>query len=247
MGDLDGKVAVVTGASSGIGAGCAKAMAEAGAKVVAVGRDADRLAASCAAIESAGGTCRPAVHDLTESGACGVLVEQTIGALGAIDSVVHCAGLFWPKPFAETTMDDYDRQMALNVRVPFELTKAAMPHLKAGASVIFISSIAGIAGFPNSSAYCASKGAVELLTRALGVELAPQGIRVNCIAPGNVATPMNAHLLADPAYYKSMIDATPSRSIGTVEEIAPMAVFLASEKASFMFGASVLIDGGWCA
>jgi NAD(P)-dependent dehydrogenase (short-subunit alcohol dehydrogenase family) len=247
MGELDGKVAIVTGASSGIGAGVAEAMADAGARTVASGRDAARLGAVVARIESAGGECRSAVLDLEQPGACQSLVDRTLEAFGSIDSIVHGAGVFWPKPFPETTMEDYDRQMGLNVRVPFELTKLALPHLREGASIIYVSSIAGYIGFPNSSAYCASKGAVELLTRALGVELAPQGIRVNCIAPGNVATPMNAHLLADPDYYKSMIDATPSRSIGKVEEIAPMAVFLASDKASFMVGSSVLIDGGWCA
>jgi NAD(P)-dependent dehydrogenase (short-subunit alcohol dehydrogenase family) len=245
MATLDGKVAIVTGASSGIGAAIAGAMAEAGAKVVATGRDEARLAAVAQGIDEGAG--RAIVLDLTTEGACKRVVDGAVDAFGRIDCLVHSAGIFWPKPFPETSLDDLDRQWELNVRVPFELSQLALPHLGQGASIIFVSSIAGYTGFPNSSAYCATKGAVELLTRALAVELAPQGIRVNCIAPGNVATPMNAHLLANPEYHKAMIDATPSRSIGKVEEIAPMAVFLASDEASFMVGSSVLIDGGWAA
>jgi NAD(P)-dependent dehydrogenase (short-subunit alcohol dehydrogenase family) len=174
-------------------------------------------------------------------------VDSAIEAFGALDVVVHSAGLFWPKPFEDTSLDDLDAQWLLNVRVPFELSQVALPHLGPGSSILFISSIAGYVGFPNSSAYCATKGAVELLAKALAVELAPGQIRVNVIAPGNVRTPMNEHLLARPEYMEAMLDATPSRRIGEVADIAPFAVFLASDAASFMIGSSVLIDGGWAA
>jgi NAD(P)-dependent dehydrogenase (short-subunit alcohol dehydrogenase family) len=244
---LDGKTAIVTGASSGIGKGIAEAMAEAGARVVITGRDEQRLAGTAHAIEVAGGTSHSVVADLTAPGACAGLVQAALDAFGSIECVVHTAGIFWPKPFEETTLPDFDSQWELNVRVPFELSQGAVPHLRRGSSIIFISSIAGYTGFPNSSAYCASKGAIELLTKALAVELAPRGIRVNAIAPGNVRTHMNEHLLANPDYNKAMLDATPSRLIGEVSEIAPFAVFLASDAASFMYGSSVLIDGGWAA
>jgi NAD(P)-dependent dehydrogenase (short-subunit alcohol dehydrogenase family) len=233
---LDGKTAIVTGASSGIGKGIAEAMARAGARVLASGRDAARLDETAAAIEQAGGTCHAVVADLTEAGSCAKLVEACLEAFGSIDVLVPSAGVFWPKPFPETTLDDLDRQWELNVRVPFELSKLALPHLGAG-----------YVGFPNSTAYCATKGAIELLTKALAVELAPRGIRVNAIAPGNVLTPMNEHLIARPEYEKAMLDATPSRRIGDVSEIAPFAVLLASEAGGFAYGSSFLIDGGWAA
>lgn len=245
--DLEGKTAIVTGASSGIGAAIAEAMADAGAAVALVGRDRGRLESVAQTIGSRGGRSHVVTCDVTADGAPKTIVDATLEGFGSLDSIVHSAGIFWPKPFPETSLSDLDRQWEVNVRAPFALTQAALPHLHAGSTVIFISSIAGYVGFPNSSAYCATKGAVELLTRALAVELAPQGIRVNCIAPGNIATSMNEHLLTDPDYYEAMIGATPARSIGKVVEIAPMAVFLASDRASFMVGSSVLIDGGWCA
>jgi NAD(P)-dependent dehydrogenase (short-subunit alcohol dehydrogenase family) len=244
---LDGKTAIVTGASSGIGKGIAEAMAEAGARVLVTGRDAARLEETTATIRREGGTCHSVVADLTAPGGCAGIVDACLDAFGSIDVLVPSAGVFWPKPFEETTLHDLDRQWELNVRVPFELVQLALPHLGAGSSIIFISSIAGYVGFPSSTAYCATKGAVELLTKALAVELAPRGIRVNAIAPGNVLTPMNEHLIAQPEYEKAMLDATPSRRIGTVAEIAPFAVLLASDAGGFAYGSSFLIDGGWAA
>jgi NAD(P)-dependent dehydrogenase (short-subunit alcohol dehydrogenase family) len=240
---LEGKVAIVTGASSGIGFACAEAMSGAGAKVVLVGRDHDRLA-ECAA--RCGEHIVVAV-DLVEDGAPDQIVAETLEAFGEITSLLHMAGIFVPSPLAEAPLEDFDRQWRLNVRAPYALTQAALPHLGRDSSVTFVSSIAGQVAFPNSAAYCATKGAVEQLTKALAVELAPVGIRVNSIAPGNIRTPMNEQLLQDPDYEQMYLDGTPYGRVGIVEDIAPLAVFLASDAAAYIHGESILVDGGWAA
>jgi NAD(P)-dependent dehydrogenase (short-subunit alcohol dehydrogenase family) len=240
---LDGKVAVVTGASSGIGFACAEAMSEAGAKVVLVGRDRDRLA-QCAA---RCGEHHVVTVDLGDGEAPARIVEETLGAFGAITTLLHMAGIFVPAPMAEAPLEDFDRQWQVNVRAPYALTRAALPHLGRDSSVTFVSSIAGQVAFPNSAAYCATKGAIEQLTKALAVELAPRGVRVNSIAPGNIRTPMNEELLRDRDYEQMYLDGTPYGRVGVVEDIAPLAVFLASDAAAYIHGESILVDGGWAA
>jgi NAD(P)-dependent dehydrogenase (short-subunit alcohol dehydrogenase family) len=161
--------------------------------------------------------------------------------------LVHSAGIFWPKPFAEAPLSDFDEQFRINVRAPYALTQAALPHLHPDGSVIFISSIAGRVGFPSSTAYCGTKGAVELMTKSLAMELAPIGVRVNAIAPGNIHTRMNERFFESEDYNRSMIERTPFGRVGVVEDIAPVAVFLASDAARYIHGESILVDGGWAA
>jgi glucose 1-dehydrogenase len=240
---LDGRTAIVTGASSGIGFAIARAMAEAGASVVLVGRDRGRL-------ERCAEGCpehRVVAVDLVEEDAPERIVREALEAFGRIDSIVHSAGIFWPKPLEEAPLSDFDMQWRVNVRAPYALTKAALPHLGRDSSVVFVSSIAGQVAFPNSAAYCATKGAIELLTKALAVELAPRGVRVNAIAPGNIRTPMNEELLEDPDYEQMYLDGTPYGRVGVVEDVAPLAVFLASDAARYIHGESILVDGAWAA
>ncbi len=241
---LDGKVAIVTGASSGIGFACAEAMSEAGAKVTLVGRDRGRLE-QCAA--QCPGETHVVVADLAEEPGPERVVAETLGAFGGVSTLLHMAGIFWPKPFAEAPLEDFDVQWRVNVRAPYALTKAALPHLGRDDSVTFVSSIAGQVAFPSSAAYCATKGAIEQLTKALAVELAPVGIRVNAIAPGNIRTPMNEELLRSPEYERMYLDGTPYGRVGVVEDVAPLAVFLASDAARYIHGESILVDGGWAA
>ena len=240
---LDGKVVVVTGASSGIGAAIAKAMSEAGARVVLTGRDEERLRAVAREL----GEHQVVAADLAEDEAPGRIVSEAVGAFGALNVVVHSAGIFWPKPFAEAPLTDFDAQFRVNVRAPYALTQAVLPHLQPDGAVIFISSIAGRVGFPSSTAYCGTKGAVELMTKSLAMELAPAGVRVNAIAPGNIHTPMNASFFESDDYERSMIERTPFGRVGVVEDIAPVAVFLASDAAPYIHGESILVDGGWAA
>jgi len=240
---LEGKVAVVTGASSGIGTAIAHAYSQAGARVVLVGRDEERLrlcGEDC-------GESRLVVVDLADDDAPQRIVSETIGSFGRLNVLVHSAGIFWPKPFAEAPLEEFDMQFRVNVRAPFALTQAALPHLQPEGVVIFVSSIAGHVGFPSSTAYCGTKGAIELMTKSLAMELAPLGVRVNAVAPGNVHTPMNAAFFESAEYERTMIERTPYGRVGLVEDIAPVAVFLASDAARYIHGESILVDGGWAA
>jgi NAD(P)-dependent dehydrogenase (short-subunit alcohol dehydrogenase family) len=241
--DLEGRVAIVTGASSGIGAAIAQAMSEAGARVVLTGRDEERLSAAAAGLREH----KLVAADLADDDTPARLVAETLDAFGALNVVVHSAGIFWPKPFAEAPLADFDAQFRVNVRAPYALTQAALPHLKPDGAVIFVSSIAGHVGFPSSTAYCGTKGAIELMTKSLAMELAPVGVRVNAIAPGNIHTPMNDTLFESPEYERVMIERTPFGRVGVVEDIAPVAVFLASDAARYIHGESILVDGGWAA
>lgn len=240
---LGGKVVVVTGASSGIGAAIAQAMSVAGAKVVLTGRDDERLRRTAELV----GEHHIVVSDLTSDEAPARIVEETIRSFGALNVLVHSAGIFRPKPFAEAPLEDLDVQFLVNVRAPYALTQAALPHLQPGDAVMFVSSIAGHVGFPSSAAYCGTKGAIELITKALAMELAPLGVRVNAIAPGNIRTSMNERFFESREYERAMIERTPYGRVGVVDDIAPVAVFLASDAARYIHGESLVVDGGWVA
>ena len=244
---LTGKVAIVTGASSGIGAAIAEAMGEAGAQVVIVGRDAERLGVTAGRLRECGASVHEVVTDITEDGAAHAVVDAAVGEFGAVDVLVNSAGLFLLGP-PDESLDLLDRQWPTNVRAPFALAVAALPELRRRrGAIIFLSSIAGKVAFPTASAYCATKGAIELLAKCLAVEEGPNGVRVNAIAPGNVETSMNAHLMDDPDYKRAMLEATPLGRNGRPADIAPLAVLLASDHSGFTTGASLVVDGAWAA
>lgn len=250
---LRDKVAIVTGGSQGIGEGIAHAYAAEGATIAIVYSRNDVSAAGVVeAIARAGGTARIFKADCADVAEIERMVEAVGTAFGRIDILVNNAGVFRTRPISEITEADWDDQLDLNLKGTFFCTKAVLPWFRrqGGGKVINMSSIAGVGAFPNCASYCASKGGVTMLTRAMASELAKERINVNAIGPGNVATPINAHLRTPgrEAYVKLMSDNTPTgRAFLEVEDITGAAVFLASDEARAVHGAILMVDDGWAA
>ena len=246
-GSLEGRVALVTGASSGIGAGSAAELAARGAHVLLTGRDERRLREQADRL-AAPDRCETMAADLTTGGAPEAVVARCVERFGRVDVLVHSAGIYENLPFERATMESFDRQHAINVRAPYALTLAALPHLGEGASIVFISSVFGQIGLAGATGYCASKGAIEQLTRTLALELAPRGIRVNSVAPGFILTALNqANFGSDTPIKRSVEGETPAGRIGDVRDVAPAVAYLAGDEASFVQGATLVVDGGWAA
>jgi len=242
---LDGMRAVVTGAGRGIGRGCALALASAGADVVAVSRTQAELEAVAAAVRRRGRRGETLVCDVTDPRA----VEAGFQALGAVDVLVTSAGANVPQAFLDVGAAQLDELLAVNVKGTFLAAQAAVRGMVGGAggAVVMVSSQMGHVGAPRRSVYCATKHAIEGLTRALAVELAPRGVRVNAVAPTFVDTPMTRPFLADPSFRAGVLERIPLGRLGSVEDVAAAVVFLASPAAALVTGASLLVDGGWTA
>lgn len=249
---LAGKVALVTGGSQGIGAAIVRRYAEEGAQVAIVARGKEAAGALAAEIQANGGAARAFSADCSKVDEVRRVVQEVASHFGGIDIVVSNAGTFRTVSLAETTESIWDEQVDLNLKGAFFLVQAAAPHLeqRGNGKVILVSSIAGVRAFPNCPAYCASKAGVVNLTKALAIELAPKGINVNSIAPGNTETPINAHLRGpdNAEYIKLMSDRTPTgRAFIKTEDLSGVAAFLASSDAAAMHGSIVVVDDGWCA
>ena len=251
---LENRVALVTGGTQGIGQAIAERMAADGAFVIVIAsKDLQRAESVAAGIRAMGARAGAEVADVTSREQIRALVGRVVETWGRVDILVNCAGVFVPTPAGEHADAAVDRTIDINLKGTFNSIDAVVPHMKARRSgkIINIASVAGVMGIGGYAMYCATKAGIVMLTRALACELAPHGININAIAPGNTATPMNADIRTDAAFepmLQAMAARTPSgRVYSTPVEMAAMASFLASDDARAMHGSTVLMDEGFSA
>ena len=248
---LTDKVAIVTGGSRGLGKGIALGLAAEGCRLATCARGEEALRAAAEEIEAGGADVLALPLDLTEARAAQRLVEATLARFGRIDILVNNIGGNRRKPFAETTDDDWDAVLELNLKAHIRCSRAAIPHMKAagGGAMLFVSSIFGReAGGAGLSIYNTTKSALISMAKIMALELAADGIRVNSIAPGSICFPggsWDRRVKADPEGMKAFVAQNlPIGRFGSVEEIADVAAFLVSERASLVTGACLNVDGG---
>ena len=243
---FDGKRALVTGASSGIGMGAAAALAEAGAEVTLVARRLAELEAVRDAIRKQGGRAEALAVDITDLAATAAAVT----AQGPFDVLVNSAGLARHSPALDTTPDDYDTAMNLNLRAAYFLTREVARGLIAASkpgSLINVSSQMGHVGGPDRAVYCANKHALEGMTKAMALEWAPYGIRVNTLCPTFIRTPLGEQTLKNPERRAWILSKIKLGRVGEIEDLMGPVVFLASDAAAMVTGTHLIVDGGWTA
>lgn len=238
------KVAIVTGASSGIGFGCAARLAADGMAVLATARDSTRLAHLAETVGDPERIATLAV-DLTADDAPRRIVDAALDRWGRIDILVNNAGVGSPKPLHETDDDSLDYFLGLMLRAPFRLAREVIPHLRSGSAIINVTSTFAVVGGLRGGAYSAAKGGLTALTTHIACQYGPQGIRCNAVAPGVTLTPMVAQRLDDERFRKINTEMTPYPRLGTVEDLANTVAFLCSEGAAFINGQTIVVDGGW--
>jgi len=242
------RVALVTGASYGIGAACALALARDGFDVAVSELDPKNLAHTVAKITAAGVRAVPVELDLRSLASIERAMKEVLAAFGELDVLVNSAGVTLGKPALEMTGEEWDSVLDVNLKGTFFMSQQMGRHLVAtrrGGSIISVASTHGVIGFPTRSAYGISKGAIVQMTRMLAIEWAEQGIRVNAIAPGTVETPTRkAFFDANPGRREVMIQRVPLKRFGTAEEMAGAVAYLASPQAAYITGQTLLLDGG---
>jgi NAD(P)-dependent dehydrogenase (short-subunit alcohol dehydrogenase family) len=250
MAILEGRRAIVTGAASGIGRATAVLLAREGAAVVAADVDEAGVGDVVAVIVAEGGRAAGVRCDVTVETDCRRLVEAAVAAFGGLDLVVNSAGIIRRASVVDTPEEEWDRVMAVNVKAVYLLGRQAIPEMArgGGGAVVNIGSGWGLKGGPRAASYCASKGAVVNLTRAMAIDHGPQGIRVNCVCPGDTDTPLlrsEAQQLGEDltAFLDSSAE-RPIRRLGTPEDTARAVLYLASDAASWVTGTTLVVDGG---
>lgn len=246
---MEGKVALITGASSGIGRACSLIFAKNGANVVAVGRNEHELGTLRDEAREFPGSIRIHLADITETSQVDRLISETLQHLNQIDVLVNCAGIIKNGTIENTTLDDWDKMMNINLRSVFHIMQKCVPHLEAiKGNIVNISSVTGLRAFPGVLAYCVSKAAIDQLTRCTALELAPKGVRVNAVNPGVVVS--NLHKrggMGEEDYEKFLEHAKSTHPLGRPGEpndVAELVYFLASDKASWITGVTYEVDGG---
>lgn len=243
---LDGRRALVTGGSAGLGLASAAALAQHGAHVVVAARGAETLEAAVAALKAEGGSVEPLLLDVIDRNA----VAATIGALPPFDILVNNAGTNRPGPFIHVTEGDFDAVFDLNVRAAFHVAQCVVRAMLAAGrsgSIINMSSQMGHVGAVNRTIYCASKHAIEGLTKAMAVELASNGIRVNSVCPTFIETPLTEGYFRDEAFKSAVLSKIKLGRLGRAEDIMGAVVYLASDASALVTGTALRVDGGWTA
>jgi len=245
---LKDKVAIVTGAAQGIGLACVEEFAREGAKVVLADLDAAKAAAGAADVAArTGGTVRAAAVDVGDKAQAERLAAEAVEAFGRIDVLVNNAGIIHTADFLDLDEADFDRVLRVNLKGAFLVGQAVARRMAAqgeGGAIINMSSVNGVLAIPNQVPYVVSKGGLNQLTKVMALGLAPHGIRVNGIGPGSIATDMLKVVMNDEAARTRILSRTPMGRLGEPAEIARIAVFLASEDASYMTGQTIYADGG---
>lgn len=243
---LENKVAIVTGAGSGFGRATAKLFATEGAKIVAIDYNEETAQETVAHIKENDGEAVAVKADVSKEKDVEKFIKTAVGTFGQIDILFNNAGIYRPGDVENTTLDDWQQSLNVNVTALFLACKQAMPYLKeTQGNIINTASAGGIIGFPNAVSYATTKGAVISFTRALAVDYAQEGVRANAISPGTGETGMTKELLEDEKIFEGFVAPIPMKRLGQPNDIANAALFLASEQSSYITGHALPVDGGW--